>query len=223
MKIIFATNNINKINEIKKIFADTKLEVYSMSEVGIKMDIEETGTTFEENSLIKARAVFEKLAGRTDAQEKCAKDAQTDALRNELSPSDCIVMADDSGFMVDYLNGEPGVYSARYLGEDSTDQKKCAGILERMKDVKDPKDRGCCFRAVITAIMPDGEAIATSGEMRGTVAFAPQGEFGFGYDPILYIPELNKTSAELSMEEKNAISHRGRALEAMKAELAKRR
>ena len=204
MKIIFATGNKNKIKEIKAIFADTDFEVLSMHEIGLFMNIEETGKTFEENSLLKARALLERITADDPVHE------------------DCIVMADDSGFMVDYLDGEPGVYSARYLGEDASDEEKCAGILERMKDVKEPAKRSCCFRAVITAVLPSLEVIVTTGEMRGSVAFAPRGAKGFGYDPILYIPELDKTASELSMEEKNAISHRGLALEAMKKELAKR-
>lgn len=192
MRVIFATGNKNKLAEIREIFKDTELEVVSMKEAGFDEDIEETGETFEENSYIKAKTIWDKFGG--------------------------YVMADDSGFMVDYLNGAPGVYSARYLGEDASYEDKCNGILTELKGVTNEK-RGARFATVITTILPDGSKVVTTGTIEGIVYDHMQGENGFGYDPILYIPELKKTMAELTMDEKNKISHRGKALRLMREKL----
>ena len=189
MKLIFATGNKDKLKEIKRIFEGTQYEVISMREAGFDGDIEENGETFEENSYIKAKTIWDKFGG--------------------------LVMADDSGFMVDYMGGAPGVYSARYLGEDADYDKKCTSILKELEGVPKEK-RGACFAAVITAILPDGRKLVSEGRLSGIVNDKLEGTNGFGYDPILYVPELGKTSAQISMDEKNAISHRGKALRKMK-------
>ncbi len=194
MKIIFATGNKDKLKEIKRIFEDTGYEVISMKEAGFDEDIEETGETFEENSYIKAKAIWDKTGG--------------------------LVMADDSGFMVDYLNGAPGVYSARYLGEDADYDTKCRGIIKALEGVPKEK-RGARFVSVITAILPDGRVLTAEGALQGIVNDRMEGENGFGYDPILYIPEIGRTTAQISMDEKNAISHRGKALKLMREKLLK--
>ena len=192
MKIIFATGNKDKLKEINRVFEGTGYEVISMKDAGFEGDIEETGETFEENSYIKAKAVWDKLGG--------------------------LVMADDSGFMVDYLDGAPGVYSARFMGEDADYATKCGAIIEKLKGVPTEK-RGAGFKTVITAILPDGKVVTAEGEIRGIVNDREEGTNGFGYDPILFVPEIGKTTAQISMDEKNAISHRGKALRAMKEKL----
>ena len=192
MKIIFATGNKDKLKEINRVFEGTGYEVISMKDAGFEGDIEETGETFEENSYIKAKAVWDKLGG--------------------------LVMADDSGFMVDYLDGAPGVYSARFMGEDADYATKCGAIIEKLKGVPAEK-RGAGFKTVITAILPDGKVVTSEGEIRGIVNDREEGTNGFGYDPILFVPEIGKTTAQISMDEKNAISHRGKALRAMKEKL----
>ena len=160
------------------------------SEVGADVEVEETGTTFEENSLLKARAVME-----------CTG-----------LPS----IADDSGLVVDALNGAPGVYSARYGGEGLDDVGRYRLLLENMRG---QLDRTCRFVSVITLCMPNGDVITARGECRGTLAYAPQGENGFGYDPVFFVPEKKKTFAQLTGEEKNAISHRGNALKEFQIKL----
>ena len=192
MKIIFATGNKDKLKEINRVFEGTGYEVISMKDAGFEGDIEETGETFEENSYIKAKAVWDKLGG--------------------------LVMADDSGFMVDYLDGAPGVYSARFMGEDADYATKCGAIIEKLKGVPAEK-RGAGFKTVITAILPDGRVVTAEGEIRGIVNDREEGTNGFGYDPILFVPEIGKTTAQISMDEKNAISHRGKALREMKEKL----
>ena len=192
MKIIFATGNKDKLKEINRVFEGTGYEVISMKDAGFEGDIEETGETFEENSYIKAKAVWDKLGG--------------------------LVMADDSGFMVDYLDGAPGVYSARFMGEDADYATKCGAIIEKLKGVPTEK-RGAGFKTVITAILPDGKVVTAEGEIRGIVNDKEEGTNGFGYDPILFVPEIGKTTAQISMDEKNAISHRGKALREMKEKL----
>lgn len=194
-KIVFATGNAGKIKEIEMIMADTGMTVQSMKEAGICLDIEENGSTYEENALIKARAV--------------ARFAE-----------DSIVMADDSGLEVDYLNKEPGIYSARYLGEDTSYHIKNASLIERLKGVPDEK-RTARFVCAIAAVLPDGRELTTRASVEGRIGYEEKGGHGFGYDPILYIPEFGKTTAELTEEEKNKISHRGKALELMKEELKK--
>ncbi|MDD6812484.1 MAG: XTP/dITP diphosphatase [Lachnospiraceae bacterium] len=194
-KIIFATGNAGKMREIRKIMGDMDVEILSMKEAGISTDIIEDGTTFEENAIIKAKAIAKK--------------------------TEHIVLADDSGLEIDYLNKEPGIYSARYLGEDTPYDVKNQKILERLEGVEEAK-RTARFVCAIAAVMPDGEVITTHGVIEGRIAYEPKGSNGFGYDPIFYVPEYGCSSAELSEEEKNAISHRGKALEAMKEELKKR-
>lgn len=191
-KIVFATGNAGKVKEIRMILADLGMEVLSMKEAGIRLDIEEDGTTYEENALIKARAV----AAHTDA----------------------IVMADDSGLEVDALNKEPGVYSARYLGEDTPYSIKNAEIIKRLEGLEGVQ-RSARFVCAIAAVFPDKSEVTTRATIEGQIGFEEKGTNGFGYDPIFYVPEFGKTTAELTEEEKNQVSHRGKALELMKKEL----
>lgn len=188
-KIVFATTNEGKVKEIKEILAGFPIEVVSMKEMNITADVEENGATFEENSLIKAREVS-KITGLP-------------------------AMADDSGLEVDYLNGEPGIYSARYLGRDTDYNYKNNYIIEKLKNAKD-EERSARFVCVISLVLPDGREFVKKGVMEGRIAYEIKGENGFGYDPVFYLPEYGMTSAELSGEEKNKISHRGKALRAMK-------
>ena len=180
------------MREIREILADFNLPVLSMKEAGAMPKIVEDGSTFKENALIKARAVW-----------NCTGD---------------IVLADDSGLVIDYLNGEPGIYSARYMGEDTPYEEKNKNLISRMEGAGEG-ERSARFVCAIAAILPDGKVLSTEGTMEGLIAEAPAGQGGFGYDPILYLPEYGKTSAELTMEEKNCISHRGKALRAMKEAL----
>ena len=193
-KIVFATGNKGKVKEIQMILADLGVEVTTMKEEGIFVDVEENGTTYEENAMIKAREV----AKYTDA----------------------IVMADDSGLEIDYLNKEPGIYSARYMGEDTSYRIKNGNLIERLTGVEDEK-RTARFVCAIAAILPDGRELTTRGVIEGRIGYEERGENGFGYDPIFYVPEFGKTTAELTEEEKNMVSHRGRALKIMKEELKK--
>lgn len=195
-RIVFATGNAGKLREIKEILGDMELEIVSMKDAGIQADIEENGSTYEENALIKARAV--------------AAYAETDD----------IVMADDSGLEIDYLNCEPGIYSARYLGEDTSYQIKNQNLIERLTGVPDEK-RTARFVCAIAAVLPDGRELTSRGIIEGRIGYEEKGNGGFGYDPIFQVPELAKSTAELSEDEKNAVSHRGRALRAMKEELNK--
>ncbi len=194
-RIVFATGNTGKMKEIREILSDLELEVVSMKEIGIDIPIEEDGTTFEENALIKARAV----------SRQCGE----------------IVLADDSGLEVDYLNGEPGIYSARYMGEETPYSIKNANIIGRLEGIPDEK-RTARFVCAIAAVFPDGQEMVTSGEIEGRIDYEEKGKNGFGYDPIFYVPEFGKTTAELSDEEKNSISHRGKALRRMKEKLRAR-
>lgn len=194
-RIVFATGNASKMREIREILADMDLEVVSMAEIGADVAIEENGSTFEENAVIKARAVG-KVCGE-------------------------IVLADDSGLEVDHLNKEPGIYSARYMGEDTPYSIKNASIIQRLEGV--PGDgRTARFVCAIAAVFPDGEEVVTHGEIEGWIGYEEKGSNGFGYDPIFFVPEFGRTTAELSDEEKNSVSHRGRALRKMKDELRKR-
>lgn len=193
-KIIFATGNKNKMIEIREILKDLDAEILSMKEAGISIDIEENGATFEENSQIKAEAV--------------AKECP-----------DAIVLADDSGLEIDYLNKEPGVYSARYMGEDTSYDIKNQALLDRLEGVPKEK-RTARFVCAICAVVPGcEEPFTVRGTIEGYIGWEPAGENGFGYDPIFYVPDLNCSTAELSPEEKNARSHRGNALRAMREEL----
>lgn len=191
-KIIFATGNENKLKEIRQIMQDMDVEIISMKEAGINIEIEETGTTFLENSYLKAKTIWDIIGG--------------------------IVMADDSGLVIDYLNGEPGLYSARYMGENTSYDIKNANILERMKAAKG-NERSARFVASIVCILPNGKELSVVETMEGIIADKVAGENGFGYDPILYLPDYDCTSAELSDNEKNKISHRGKALRLMREKL----
>lgn len=193
-RIVFATGNAGKIKEIRAIMADAGLEVISMKDAGIRIDIEENGKTYEENALIKARAVA-----------ACTED---------------IVMADDSGLEIDYLNREPGVYSARYLGEDTPYSVKNANLISRLEGVPEEK-RTARFVCAIAAVLPGGRELTTRATIEGRIDHEEKGQGGFGYDPIFYVPEFGKTTAELTEEEKNQVSHRGKALRLMKEELKK--
>lgn len=191
-RLIFATGNENKMKEIREIMEGLPVEILSMKEAGIEADIVEDGLSFEENALIKARAVC-RLAGE-------------------------MVLADDSGLEVDYLNKEPGIYSARYMGEDTSYHIKNANLIQRLEGVPDEK-RTARFVCAIAAAFPDGRRKTVRAAMEGRIGYEEKGENGFGYDPIFYLPEYGCTSAELSMEEKNRISHRGKALCLIKEEL----
>jgi XTP/dITP diphosphohydrolase len=188
-KIIFATGNQGKLREIREILSDLDVEVVSMKEAGVDVEIEENGTTFEENAAIKARTVCDITAE--------------------------IVLADDSGLEIDYLNKEPGIYSARYMGEDTSYHIKNANLIGRLEGVEDEK-RTARFVCAVAAAFPDGTLQTVRGTMEGRIGYEERGENGFGYDPIFFLPEYGCTSAELSMEEKNKISHRGKALRAIK-------
>lgn len=203
-EIIFATGNAGKMREIRDILADTGMDILSMKEAGIDADIVEDGTTFEENAMIKAKAVAKLLAENEGEKYH-----------------DAIVLADDSGLEIDYLNGEPGIYSARYMGEDTPYSVKIRNLIERLDGVPD-EERTARFVCAIAAVWPDGEAITTRGVIEGRIGYEEKGDNGFGYDPIFYVPEFGCTTAQLTEAEKNRISHRGRALEAMKEELKKR-
>lgn len=203
-QIIFATGNAGKMREIREILRDVDAEILSMKEAGIEADIVEDGVTFAENALIKARAVAQLL-------EEHAGGIYAGA----------VVVADDSGLEIDYLNKEPGIYSARYLGEDTPYSVKNQNLLERLAGVPE-EQRSARFVCAIAAVLPDGEVIATLGTIEGRIDYQIKGSNGFGYDPIFYVPEYGCTTAQLSEEEKNRISHRGRALEALKPELKKK-
>ncbi len=188
-KLIFATGNEGKMREIREILSDLGVEILSLKDAGIHADIVEDGKSFEENAVIKAKAVCE--------------------LTQE------VVLADDSGLEIDYLNGEPGIYSARYMGEDTSYRIKNQNLIDRLEGVPDEK-RTARFVCVIAAAYPDGTVKTARGAMEGIIGYEERGENGFGYDPIFFLPEYGCTSAELSMEEKNKISHRGKALRAIK-------
>ena len=194
-KIIFATGNKDKMREIREIMADMDVEVVSMKEEGIHVDVVEDGTTFTENAIIKAKDIWSRV-------------------------SDAIVMADDSGLVVDALGGEPGIYSARYLGEDTPYSVKNAEIIRRLEGLDVP-ERSARFVCAIAAVLPDGTVLTTEGTIEGYIGYEERGAGGFGYDPIFMVPEKGCTTAELTAEEKNAISHRGKALKAMKESLLK--
>ena len=191
-RIIFATGNANKMKEIRMILSDMGMEILSMKEAGVDVDIVEDGTTFEENAQIKAKAIME----------------MTGAL----------VLADDSGLEVDALDKEPGIYSARYMGHDTSYHIKNQNIIDRLEG-KVGEERSARFVCAIAAAFPDGRVLITRGTMEGQIGYEEKGENGFGYDPIFYLPEYQCYSAELSLEEKNKLSHRGKALRLMKERL----
>lgn len=183
MKLVLASRNPHKLTELRDILSAQGIEVILESEAGVDVEVEETGTTFEENALLKAKAVME--------------------------ASGLPAVADDSGLMVDALNGAPGVYSARYGGPGLDDTGRYRLLLENMRGML---DRRCKFVSCICCCFPDGGTVTARGECPGTVAYAPKGADGFGYDPVFFVPSLKKTFAELSAQEKNAVSHRGAAL-----------
>ncbi|MCR5720243.1 MAG: XTP/dITP diphosphatase [Lachnospiraceae bacterium] len=189
-RIVFATGNKGKLKEIRSIMADLNMEIVSMKEAGVDPEIVEDGKTFKENAFIKAREVAKLL-------------------------KDDIVMADDSGLVIDALNGEPGIYSARYLGEDTPYSVKNADLIKRLEGVEN-KDRTARFVCVVACVFPDKTEAFGEGVIEGRIGYEERGENGFGYDPIFYLPDKDVTTAELSEEDKNAISHRGNALRAVK-------
>lgn len=186
MKLAIATNNQHKLQEIRAILGDSFEELLSLKDLGIDVDVEETGTTLEENALIKARAI--------------------------LALSGIATLADDTGLMVDALNGAPGVYSARYAGEEHNDAKNRALLL---KNLDGAKDRSAHFATVIALCYPDGKTLTASGRVNGEILLSERGTEGFGYDSLFFSTELGKTFAEATQAEKNSVSHRGRALRAM--------
>ena len=193
-RIIFATGNEGKMREIRMILEDLGVPVLSMKEAGISADIEENGKSFAENAAIKAKAIME-MTGE-------------------------IVMADDSGLEIDYLDGAPGIYSARFMGEDTSYDIKNKALIDKLAGVPDEK-RTARFVCAIACALPDGQILESRGTMEGIIGYEIKGENGFGYDPIFYLPECGCTSAEISPEKKNELSQRGKALRAMKEKLEK--
>ncbi|MCY6484411.1 XTP/dITP diphosphatase [Clostridium aestuarii] len=193
-KMIVASNNQHKISEIKQILKKFPIEIVSLKEAGIDIDIEENGKTFMENAHIKASEI-KKIVG------------------------DYMVMADDSGLMVDILEGDPGVYSARYSGEHGNDKKNNEKLLDKLKDVELEK-RTAKFVCAIEVIIDNNKKIQVQGEVKGYINYKEMGVDGFGYDPLFYIPEFKKTFAEMSSEEKNSISHRGTALKKLEKKIS---
>ena len=196
MKIVVATGNKDKVIEIKEILRDLAAEVVTMKEAGLFVEAEENGTTFLENAVLKAKAVA------------------TEAAQSE-EWKDAVVMADDSGLVIDALNGEPGIYSARYLGHDTSYREKNGDLIRRLTGISD-EQRSARFVCAMAAVCPDGEVLTTEGAMEGRIGYEEHGENGFGYDPIFYLDLDGPSNAQISMEEKNRVSHRGKALRAMK-------
>jgi len=201
-KIIFATGNKNKMIEIRAILSDLGVEILSQKEAGIHADVVEDGTTFEENALIKATEIAKAAARMPEYQNT-------------------VVLADDSGLEIDYLNKEPGIYSARYMGEDTSYDIKNQALIDRLEGVPD-EQRTARFVCAIAAAFPDGSHEVVRGTMEGRIGYEIIGENGFGYDPIFFLPEYGCTSAELSPEKKNELSHRGEGLRKMRAILSKK-
>lgn len=194
MKIICATSNKDKLREIREIFSDFDCEIVSMKEAGVSIDVEETGDTFLENAYIKAKAVWDITGG--------------------------VVFSDDSGLEVDYLNKAPGVYSARFMGTDTSYEIKNKKIIQLLEEATG-RERSARYKAAICCILEDESVIEIEESMEGEIAHSPSGSEGFGYDPIFYIKEFSRTAAQLSREEKNKISHRGKALRVLKDKLRK--
>lgn len=194
--IIFATGNENKMKEIRMILSDLGMPILSMKEAGIDVDVVEDGTTFEENALIKASEIAKYV-------------------------ENCIVLADDSGLEIDYLNREPGIYSARYAGENTPYEIKNQMLIDRLEGVAD-EQRTARFVCAIAAVFPDGSHEVVRGTIEGRIGYESAGENGFGYDPIFYLPEYGCTTAELDPEKKNELSHRGNALRAMRVIMEKK-
>ena len=201
-KIIFATGNEHKMVEIRMILSDLGAEILSQREAGIEADVVEDGTTFEENALIKAKEIA-KAARRIKGLEEA------------------VVLADDSGLEIDYLNKEPGIYSARYMGEDTSYDIKNRALIDRLEGVPDG-ERTARFVCAIAAVFPDGSCEVVRGTMEGRIGYEIAGDNGFGYDPIFYLPEYGCTSAQLSPEKKNELSHRGEGLRKMREILSKK-
>ena len=191
-KMIFATGNEGKMREVRMILGDLGAEILSLKEAGIQAEAEENGTTFEENAVIKAKEIMEKTGA--------------------------LVLADDSGLEVDALNGEPGIYSARYMGHETSYHIKNKNLIERLEG-KTGEERSARFVCAIAACFPDVRVLTTRGTMEGQIGYEEKGENGFGYDPIFYLPEYQCYSGELPLEEKNKLSHRGKALRLMKEQL----
>lgn len=191
-KMIFATGNEGKMREVRMILGDLGAEILSLKEAGIQAEAEENGTTFEENAVIKAKEIMEKTGA--------------------------LVLADDSGLEVDALNGEPGIYSARYMGHETSYHIKNKNLIERLEG-KTGEERSARFVCAIAACFPDGRVLTTRGTMEGQIGYEEKGENGFGYDPIFYLLEYQCYSGELPLEEKNKLSHRGKALRLMKEQL----
>ena len=204
IQIIFATGNRNKVREIREIITRPDVSVVTMKEAGVAADPEEDGTSFAENALIKARAVHE-LVLQAEAEGRMP--GEKEGVTN-------IVMSDDSGLVVDALGGEPGIYSARYLGRDTDYNYKMGYIIDRLKDTP-WEARTARFTASVAAVLPDGTSYTATGHMEGYIGYETAGENGLGYDPFCDLPAYQITSAQLRPEQKNAISHRGRALRAM--------
>lgn len=194
MKIICATSNKDKLREIREIFSDFDCEIVSMKEAGVSIEVEETGDTFLENAYIKAKAVWDITGG--------------------------VVFSDDSGLEVDYLNKAPGVYSARFMGTDTSYEIKNKKIIQLLEEATG-RERSARYKVAICCILEDGSVIEIEESMEGEIAHSPSGSEGFGYDPIFYVKEFSKTAAQLSREEKNKISHRGKALRVLKDKLRK--
>lgn len=191
-RIIFATGNQGKMKEIRMIMEDLGIQVVSMKEAGVKADIVEDGKTFEENAVIKAKTIME-MTGE-------------------------IVMADDSGLEIDYLDGAPGIYSARFMGEDTSYDIKNNALIEKLAGVPDP-ERTARFVCSIACAFPDGKILTSYGAMEGIIGYEIKGANGFGYDPIFFLPEYGCTSAQITPEQKNELSHRGKALRSMKEKI----
>lgn len=189
-KLIIATNNAGKVKEIKKLLNGYDYDVLSLKDIGLDIDIEETGHSFEENSLIKARAI-NKITGD-------------------------MVVADDSGLEIDFLNGAPGIYSARFLG-NATDERRYEGVLAIMEGIPE-EYRTARFRCA-ACLVTEADEMIFSGSIEGKIAFEPHGDNGFGYDPVFFVPEYNKTMAQLDSETKNQISHRGKAFDLLAQKL----
>lgn len=197
--VIFATSNEGKMREVRAILADMPVRVFSMKEAGIKVDVDENGTSFEENALIKASGIAA-------------------CIPEQYKDDKVFVLADDSGLEVDYLNKEPGIYSARYMGEDTSYDIKNKAIIDRLAGVPD-EQRTARFVCAIACVLPDGSSQITRATIEGIIGYEIAGANGFGYDPIFYVPEFGCTTAELTPEQKNAVSHRGKALKEMKEKL----
>lgn len=194
-RIIFATTNKDKVREVKMMLEGFDVELCTMKEAGVDVDIVEDGTTFEENAIIKAKTIME-MTGE-------------------------IALADDSGLEVDYMDGAPGIYSARFLGEDTSYDVKNNYIIDKLKDAKG-SERSARFVCAMAAAFPNGDIETCMGTIEGVIAYEQKGTNGFGYDPIVYVPEYEMTTGEMAPELKNSISHRGKALEQMKEVLRRR-